>query len=277
MKTELKRARAHYGTIAFLVLVLVVIDQLSKAYFVFRLGTHNSTTYLEFIQTYFLLWGELNGEGAITASYFPFQPSIGIWHPWIQFTLTTNTGAAWSLMTGNSFQLSFVSLGIAFALCFVWWRYFRFKLGMTLAMGAILGGALGNFIDRFRLKQVVDFIDVKIPYIGKLFTALGDPYDFPIFNIADSAAVCGTLALATYLIIVDIRGISQRRKKASATPVLPFPEGPQLDYDPDILESIKQSSPPGETRGESGSNNTAGAEPASVDSAKADTEAEDAG
>ncbi len=239
MKTDLKQSRPLTGIYVVLSLVLIVLDQLTKAYFVFRLGTHNSASFQEFIQTYFRLWGEINGQGGIVGNYFPYHSPIPVWHPWIEFRLTTNTGAAWSLMTGNSFLLSFVSLTVACILTIVWWRYFRHKRAMTWAMGGILGGALGNFIDRFRLKEVVDFIDVKIPYIGKLFTSLGDPYDFPIFNIADSAAVCGTLALAAYLIITDIRSLSRRRKKPSITP---FPEGHQLDYDPEALESIRQRS-----------------------------------
>ncbi len=85
---------------------------------------------------------------------------------------------------------------------------------MTWALGAIIGGALGNFADRFRLKEVVDFVATKIPFIGKLFPRLGDPYDFPIFNIADACAVCGTIALAGYLILADLHGL--RRPKTSA-------------------------------------------------------------
>jgi signal peptidase II len=49
----------------------------------------------------------------------------------------------------------------------------------------IAGGALGNFIDRFRLGYVVDFIDVRF----------GEFYNFPVFNIADSFVVCGTILM----------------------------------------------------------------------------------
>jgi hypothetical protein len=101
---------------------------------------------------------------------------------------------------------------------------------MTWALGAIIGGALGNFVDRFRLREVVDFVDVKIPLIGRLFPALGDPYDFPIFNIADSCAVIGTFALALYLIAADLHGV-QRRRKVQAMAFTPYREGLVLDRD----------------------------------------------
>ena len=174
------------------------------------------------------MWAE-DGNGAlIRANYQPFLPPIHVWPPWLEFNLTTNTGAAWSMLQGNSFVLSFVSIAMAALLLYVWWRSFRYHRSMTWALGAIIGGALGNFCDRFRLREVVDFIDVKIPYIGRLFPRLGDPYDFPIFNIADSCAVCGTIALAAYLVFVDVRALRRRRARA-ASPVVPFQEGLGLD------------------------------------------------
>ena len=58
-------------------------------------------------------------------------------------------------------------------------------LGVSLSL--VLGGAIGNFIDRVFRGEVVDFIDVKI------FT-----YDYPIFNIADSALVIGVILMVWY-------------------------------------------------------------------------------
>jgi signal peptidase II len=157
-----------------------------------------------------------------------------VWEPWIRFHLTTNTGAAWSIFAGNSFALSFVSVAIAALLLWVWLRNFRYHFGMTLAVGAIIGGALGNSIDRFRLREVVDFMAVKIPWIGRLFPRLGDPYDFPIFNVADACAVCGTIALAGYLLWLDLGGAKRNRARtaavgATSTGFKPFPGGLQLD------------------------------------------------
>ena len=56
---------------------------------------------------------------------------------------------------------------------------------MRLGLGLLLGGAIGNFIDRIRFGYVVDFINVR----------LFNSYDFPVFNIADISIVIGTIII----------------------------------------------------------------------------------
>lgn len=222
----MESARSRFGLLWTIAVTSVLADQLSKAWFVYKLGSHQAAGFLSFAKEYFALWAGFDGPPAVIANYFPFAPPIPVWQHWIQWNLTTNTGAAWSLFSGNSFALSFVSLLMAVALYIFWRRSFSRHLAMTWALGAIIGGALGNFCDRFRLHEVVDFIDVKIPLIGQLIPKLGDPYDFPIFNIADSCAVVGTLAFALYLIIADLR----RMRRRPAPPAFkPLDEGLRLD------------------------------------------------
>jgi len=205
-----------WGLLLPLALIIIIVDQATKAYFVYRLGSHDKEDWISFALEYFSLFAVGNGQAVIRTHYQPLLPPIRIWSPWLEFNLTTNTGAAWSMFQGNSFVLSFVSIAMALLLLYIWWRSFRYHQGMTWALGAIIGGALGNFLDRFRLREVVDFIDVKIPYLGRLFPQLGDPYDFPIFNIADSCAVCGTIALASFLVVVDLRALRNRRRRGAA-------------------------------------------------------------
>jgi signal peptidase II len=218
--------RPKFGLLWTLAVTSIVADQLSKAWFVYKLGTHQAVDFFSFLPAYFKLWAGFNGPPAVIANYFPFTPPLPVWGHWIQWNLTTNTGAAWSLFAGNSFALSFVSLIMAIVLYLFWRRSFSHHLAMTWALGAIIGGALGNFCDRFRLHEVVDFIDVKIPLIGQVFPQLGNPYDFPIFNIADSCAVCGTIAFALYLIMADLRRMRRRQPPPAFTPL---DEGLRLD------------------------------------------------
>jgi signal peptidase II len=213
----INRHQPRTATLWLLAIVIIVVDQLTKAWFVFKLGNlHQIKTFGEFLPKYFSEFNtSLNpNDSIISDSYHsrlvPWQ-DIEVWDPWIRWYLTTNKGAAWSMFEGNSLILSGVSLAIAALLWWVWKRNFEYHRGMTIAIGAIIGGALGNFIDRFRLHEVVDFIAVLIPYIGRLIPRLQDPYQFPIFNVADACAVCGTLALAGYLLWLDLT--AGRRKK----------------------------------------------------------------
>jgi signal peptidase II len=229
---------AHLWTLAA---VIVVLDQLTKAWFVYALGSASRTgqSFGQFLPRYLAEFS--TGEGSIVFDkYGNFLRDQQVWEPWIRFHLTTNTGAAWSIFAGNSFALSFVSLAIAALLWFVWRRNFRFHPGMTTAIGLIIGGALGNSIDRFRLREVVDFVAVRIPWIGQLFPRLGDPYDFPIFNVADAAAVCGTIALALYLLWLDLTAGKRRRAREAAeqSGFKPFRGGLQLDDE--ALENLRR-------------------------------------
>ena len=75
------------------------------------------------------------------------------------------------------------------------------------ALGLILSGAIGNFIDRVRLGYVIDWIDVR-------WNLLGWRYDFPNFNIADSAITVGVTFLMFDMLVLE-RVRSRRTVKAS--------------------------------------------------------------
>ncbi|MFC2073189.1 signal peptidase II [Chloroflexota bacterium] len=100
-----------------------------------------------------------------------------------RLTYIHNTGAAFGLFQGQSFALTIVALiGIVVLLVFALFIYRRFplfdsRLGKP-AFGLVLGGTVGNLIDRLRLGYVTDFIDIGI---------------WPAFNIADSAIVVGVI------------------------------------------------------------------------------------
>jgi signal peptidase II len=109
--------------------------------------------------------------------------------PVLDFILTYNTGAAFSLLAqAPGWQRwLFVLLAVVVSLALiVWMRRLRANTQGLLACGLalIVGGALGNMIDRLRVGRVVDFIHVHA----------GGAY-FPAFNVADSAITIGALAL----------------------------------------------------------------------------------
>ena len=115
----------------------------------------------------------------------PFIPGL------ISWVLTFNTGAAWSLFSGSALPLALgrllVGLGI---LIYLFYRPQPRALGIVLAM--IAAGAIGNAIDGFRLGKVTDMIySPALSAVTRTFKA----GEFPIFNIADSCVVLGTILL----------------------------------------------------------------------------------
>ena len=104
----------------------------------------------------------------------------------LRITHVRNTGAAFGLFQDQSFALTIVALvGITVLLvyAFVIHRYFPWLNSMLgrAALGLILGGTVGNLIDRFRFGYVTDFIDFGF---------------WPAFNIADSAVTVGVIIFA---------------------------------------------------------------------------------
>jgi len=108
--------------------------------------------------------------------------------PVLDFTLLHNTGAAFSLLADAPGWQRWFFIGLAGAvsvLLIVWiWRTPRGEKLLPLALALILGGAVGNVIDRIVHGYVVDFIHAH----------WGDAY-FPAFNIADSAITIGAVLL----------------------------------------------------------------------------------
>ncbi|KAF3887234.1 MULTISPECIES: signal peptidase II [Nostocales] len=92
----------------------------------------------------------------------------GIFH----FTYVTNTGAAFSLFSGKVEWLRWLSLGVSLVLIAMAWFGPVLHFWDQLGYGLILGGAIGNGIDRFIHGYVVDFLDVRL-------------INFAVFNLAD--------------------------------------------------------------------------------------------
>ena len=104
----------------------------------------------------------------------------------LRLTHVRNTGASFGLFQDQSFALTIVAIGgIAFILAYALIFHHRFfplhnLLGKS-ALGLVLGGTIGNLIDRLHFGYITDFIDIGI---------------WPAFNIADSAIVVGVIIFA---------------------------------------------------------------------------------
>lgn len=99
----------------------------------------------------------------------------------------TNDGAAFGLMPGQSLLLIIISI-VALGFIVYYYRQFYESLWMKIALSFLVGGALGNFIDRIRVGEVTDFIQFRLP-----------GFWWPTFNVADVAICIGAGLLMIYL------------------------------------------------------------------------------
>ena len=109
-----------------------------------------------------------------------FPPIEGI------FVLThiTNSGAAFGLFPQLSLVFTFVALAVSVAIVFYYRSIPAGQWLVRLSLGLQLGGAIGNLIDRLRFGSVIDMLYVRF---------------WTVFNIADSAIVCGVVLLMWHL------------------------------------------------------------------------------
>lgn len=144
------------GATLFVTLAVLILDQFTKAYIVKTMSVGDS---------YSVIPGFLN------------------------ITSHRNTGAAWGILSGKMgffFLVTIILLGL---LTYFYVKEARGHFWMQMAISLLFAGALGNFIDRMKNGEVVDFIDTYI--FG---------YDFPIFNVADSSLTVGVILILILLL-----------------------------------------------------------------------------
>lgn len=116
----------------------------------------------------------------LVVKYMEYGESITLIDRVLYLTSHRNRGAAWGILEGQMWFFYIITI-LVVGILVVYMK--MIKPGQRLfgiALGLMLGGAIGNFIDRVFRKEVVDFIHTYIIN-----------YNFPIFNIADSALVIG--------------------------------------------------------------------------------------
>ncbi len=119
---------------------------------------------------------------------------IAVLDPWIGILSHRNRGAAWGMLEGQMWLFSIVTVAVICAIVYFYHREAKGKPIFQVGLMLLLGGAIGNFIDRIFRGEVVDFVDVLIPIIK---------YDFPIFNVADAALTIAVVILMIGLIMED--------------------------------------------------------------------------
>lgn len=160
---------------------VLVLDQWSKSFMVSWLSLHQQkAVYPD---------PTLVAEMAMQNQF----PSYGF-----NFTMAHNTGAAFSFLAdaGGWQHWFFLTLAVGVSVFLLFWLkdLTRDKKLEAFSLVMIIGGAIGNVIDRFNYGYVIDFIQFYADFLKPI---LGSPY-FPAFNLADSAIFLGAI-----LLIVD--------------------------------------------------------------------------
>lgn len=111
---------------------------------------------------------------------------IMIWDPWFAILSHRNRGAAWGMLEGQMWLFTIITLVVIGAIIYFFHKEAQHKPVLQEGLMLLLGGAIGNFIDRLVRGEVVDFASVLIPGIN---------YYFPIFNVADAALTFAVIIL----------------------------------------------------------------------------------
>jgi signal peptidase II len=106
----------------------------------------------------------------------PFFNLVMVWNPGVSYGLFPASGPVGTAVLALFSVAAVAALG--------WWLWNSTRLALTVGLGLVIGGALGNLIDRLIYGQVADF-----------FHFYGSGYDWYVFNVADAAITFGVIAL----------------------------------------------------------------------------------
>lgn len=116
----------------------------------------------------------------LAISYLKPKANLPVFENYFHLSFVENTGIAFGLFQNHpEFWVLIITLSVV-GLFAGSWFFRRQSLSKRLAFGFILGGAIGNWVDRVRFHHVIDFLDFRI---------------WPVFNIADSFITIGVVVL----------------------------------------------------------------------------------
>lgn len=137
-------------------------------------------------------------------SYVQENGKITVINGFFYITYTVNTGAAWSFLAGVSWGQTFFKIltSVALVIFVAFYVYALMKnfKWLQFSVVLILGGTIGNFIDRIVQDGVTDFISF----------VFGN-YGFPIFNLADTFLVVGVIMVLVHYLFLDSNAIFKKK------------------------------------------------------------------
>jgi signal peptidase II len=160
------RSAPHRAVFLGLAGTIVILDQLTKAWLVANVSS-----------------GEV----------------VNVIGDYVRLVFNQNSGALFGFFRESAVLFGIVSLGVVGLIVAYHARVGR-SLYLSLALGFLLGGAIGNLIDRLRLGYVVDFVDMGI----------GD-FRWYTFNVADAAISSAIVMLVAAAVIPSLASLGERR------------------------------------------------------------------
>lgn len=130
----------------------------------------------------------------------PFLPGL------IRFYHTRNTGAAFSMFSDNRWVFMVFSVIAMMIMTYLLVKFHGRHWLLSVSLAAVLGGGIGNMIDRVLSGYVVDFLDFQF-------------VKFAVFNVADIFVTCGSVALAVYILFIEPKvekRLQEQKEAASA-------------------------------------------------------------
>ena len=166
-----------------LAVFMLVFDQISKWFITEKtikpaLGADNG---YDFVEWYVLATEQLPFT---SIEILPFFNIVMVWNKGVSFGMLTQDSAIGSWLL--------VGLSAVITLWFAGWLFVAKGKVQKLAIALVIGGAIGNAIDRIRFNGVIDFLD---------FHAFG--WHYPAFNVADSCIVIGVFMLIIYTLFFE--------------------------------------------------------------------------
>ncbi len=168
--------------------------------------TESSQSLIIYISVAFIVLLDQISKYIIKSSMYLYE-SIEFIGNFFRITYIENPGMAFGIQMENKFLFTFLSIAAAVIVLVYLIRLPNERLLFRFSLAMIMGGAIGNLIDRIFFGRVVDFLDVEffdisIPAFNFLFINFPGYAltRWPVFNVADSAVTCGMI-LISWLIL----------------------------------------------------------------------------
>lgn len=120
----------------------------------------------------------------------------------INFKFIRNEGAAWGMFSDSRWVFIVISAVLIIVLPFILYKFRKLHFLFGFSLSLIIGGAIGNMIDRVFAGSVVDFIEFSF-------------FNFPVFNVADICVTVGAVMMFIYLVFFDKTLFRSDKKKTT--------------------------------------------------------------